>query len=132
YIGPNLKLIFFVLSPIPILLYFPTGIFVSLCYTIWITLIIPVKEHISKPSEPYHTFSPFAAMVYYTYQSHKDLTISKINQDEGQWANLGESPIVQPIRSALDLSSSTWNYCSSLVPQHVRSITSYTGPTRDL
>ncbi|CAG8490379.1 1399_t:CDS:1 [Dentiscutata heterogama] len=71
-------------------------------------------------------------MVYYTYQRHNDRNISKINQDEDQWANSEESPIVQPIRSALDLSSSTWNYCSSLVPQHVRSITSYTGPTRDL
>ncbi|CAG8677250.1 3325_t:CDS:2, partial [Racocetra fulgida] len=57
---------------------------------------------------------------------------------EDQWTNVGESTIIQPIqpiqpiRSALDLSSSTWDQCNSLVPQQVHNIMSYTGPTRDL
>lgn len=97
------------------------------------TLIIQVKKHLyKKPSEPYYTFSPTAAMAHYTYQRYRGHNISKINQGRDQWTNSGEPSIVQPIRSALDLSSSTWNYCSSLVPQQVHNITSYNGPTRDL
>ncbi|CAG8700610.1 7112_t:CDS:1 [Cetraspora pellucida] len=71
-------------------------------------------------------------MAYYTYQRYKNRNISKINQNEDRWTNMGESSILQPIRSALDLSSSTWDQCNSLVPQQVHSIMSYTGPTRDL
>ncbi|CAG8435742.1 8924_t:CDS:2 [Scutellospora calospora] len=99
----------------------------------WGSHQLDIKEHLNRPNEPYYKFSPSASMAYYTYQRYRGRNIlRRMNQAEDQWTNLGESPVFRPVRSALDLSSSTWDHCNTLVPRQVNNIMSYTGPPTDL
>ncbi|RHZ88754.1 hypothetical protein Glove_21g276 [Diversispora epigaea] len=138
YLGPNCKLILFLISPLPILFYFPIGILISICYTIWITLIYPITLHIKKPHEPYFKISSTAAVMSSSSQSsfskeRNDMKklIKKIDDDNNNNSNnlKEESLFLQPLKTALDLSSLIKEQCEIIIPQKVQNITSYQGST---
>ncbi|CAG8644117.1 8551_t:CDS:1, partial [Ambispora gerdemannii] len=135
HIGPNLKFVVFLFSPVLIVLYLPVGISVCVIYTIWIVLLGPIIEHAARSEDHLYDLSQTAALVYYLYhraRGHDLVELNAYNPElEERWSYLSESPVAAPFTSALQLSAGMWAVHSKIIPEMVDDEKRYQGNTID-
>ncbi|KAF0427759.1 hypothetical protein F8M41_005977 [Gigaspora margarita] len=133
YLGPNLKFIFSLFTPYIILIYFPTGLFISLFYTFQILLLNPIKQYYKKSNDALFTFSSTFALIYFIYHKllRHDLEIINLNV-ENRWDKFSESPTAKPIFRSIEIVKTVWDYFYTEIPSMIHDYRTYKGERIDV